>query len=116
MRASLRCALVLLVCALALPACRRRSAPATGAASPPDAAFRIVAPPPGTAGPTLIECRSDACPQLDPGPGRDGGELTIHVEAEPPILNDLVEHDAWSRWILENQVIETLVHQDPWTG
>jgi peptide/nickel transport system substrate-binding protein len=31
-------------------------------------------------------------------------------------LCDLVEHDAWSRWIVENQVAETLLFQDPWSG
>ena len=51
-----------------------------------------------------------------PAPPRDGGELVVHVEAEPAILCDLVEHDAWSRWIVENQVVETLLFQDPWTG
>ncbi|HEY2743530.1 MAG TPA: ABC transporter substrate-binding protein [Polyangia bacterium] len=52
----------------------------------------------------------------DAGPPRDGGELVVHVEAEPAILCDLVEHDAWSRWIVENQVVETLLFQDPWSG
>jgi peptide/nickel transport system substrate-binding protein len=46
----------------------------------------------------------------------DGGELRVHVEAEPATLCDLVEHDVWSRWIMENQVAETLFFQDPWTG
>jgi peptide/nickel transport system substrate-binding protein len=117
MRAPSRCALVLAALALAPAACRRRAttvAPARGTvAAPPDAAFSVVTP---ANGPTLVQCRADGCPQLDAGPARDGGELVIHVEAEPPILCDLVEHDAWSRWILENQVVETLVYQDPWTG
>jgi peptide/nickel transport system substrate-binding protein len=65
---------------------------------------------------TLIECGAGGCPRLDEGQARDGGELVVHVEAEPAILCDLVEHDAWSRWIIENQVVETLVFQDPWTG
>jgi peptide/nickel transport system substrate-binding protein len=77
------------------------------------AATELVAPPNA---PARIDCRADGCPRVDAGPARDGGELVIHVESEPAILCDLVEHDAWSRWILENQVVETLLYQDPWTG
>jgi peptide/nickel transport system substrate-binding protein len=40
----------------------------------------------------------------------------VHVDAEPATLNDLVEHDVWSRWIVENQIAETLLFQDPWSG
>ncbi|HXU70444.1 MAG TPA: ABC transporter substrate-binding protein [Polyangia bacterium] len=68
--------------------------------------------------PELVQCPPTGCP-LDfdeAGPPRDGGELVVHVEAEPAILCDLVEHDAWSRWIVENEVVETLLFQDPWTG
>ena len=57
-----------------------------------------------------------AVPLDGAAPPRDGGELVVHVEAEPAILCDLVEHDAWSRWIVENQVVETLLWQDPWSG
>ncbi len=38
------------------------------------------------------------------------------MEAEPSGLCDLVSHQAWVRWIVENQVMETLVEQDPATG
>ncbi len=40
----------------------------------------------------------------------------MHVEAEPAGLCDLVNHEAWVRWIVENQVMETLVEQSPQTG
>lgn len=66
--------------------------------------------------PTIVQCGASGCPGLDAGPARDGGELVVHVEAEPALLCDLVEHDAWSRWIVENQVVETLIFQDPWSG
>jgi peptide/nickel transport system substrate-binding protein len=78
------------------------------------AAASTVSTPPNAA--TLIACGNGGCPRLDGGPAQEGGELVIHVEAEPALLCDLVEHDAWSRWILENQVVETLLFQDPWTG
>jgi peptide/nickel transport system substrate-binding protein len=71
--------------------------------------------PRAPAGPTVIECPESGC-VLGDGPARDGGELRVHVEAEPAILCDLVEHDVWSRWIVENQVAETLFYQDPFTG
>jgi peptide/nickel transport system substrate-binding protein len=66
-------------------------------------------------GPQLVLCPAAGCP-VDPGPAKDGGELVVHVDAEPAILCDLVEHDAWSRWIVENQIAETLLEQDPGTG
>jgi peptide/nickel transport system substrate-binding protein len=73
-------------------------------------------PPPAAPGPTIINCSASGCPADPPAPARDGGELVIHIEAEPAILCDLVEHDVFSRWILENQVAETLLFQDPWTS
>jgi peptide/nickel transport system substrate-binding protein len=66
--------------------------------------------------PTVVQCPATGCPPDGAAPPRDGGELVVHVEAEPAILCDLVEHDAWSRWIVENQVVETLLWQDPWSG
>ena len=74
------------------------------------------APAPTARAPALVVCGNAGCPPDGAGPPRDGGELVVHVEAEPAILCDLVEHDAWSRWILENQVVETLLYQDPWSG
>ena len=74
------------------------------------------APATSANGPTLVQCPAGGCPLADSGPPRDGGELVVHVEAEPAILCDLVEHDAWSRWIIENQVVETLLFQDPGSG
>lgn len=88
-----------LACLVALAGCKPRSAPA-------------VAPK----APVVVACGDRGCPEDGAGPPRAGGELRIHVEAEPAILCDLVEHDAWSRWIVENQIAETLFFQDPWTG
>jgi peptide/nickel transport system substrate-binding protein len=88
---------LLVVCLLA--GCRRAEEPRAKAA----------------AGPTVIVCPESGCP-LDTGAAHDGGELRVHVEAEPAILCDLVEHDVWSRWIVENQVSETLFYQDPFSG
>jgi peptide/nickel transport system substrate-binding protein len=72
-------------------------------------------PPPAAIGPTVVSCGPTGCPE-NIAPPKDGGELRVHVEAEPGILLDLIEHDVWSRWIMENQVSETLFYQDPWTG
>src|SRR5437867_12316128 len=90
-----------LLATLAVGGCKSRSparAPDGGAVAA-TAAPPIVTTPPNA--PTRVQCRDDGCPALDAGPARDGGELVIHVEAEPAILCDLVEHDAWSRWIVE---------------
>src|SRR5256885_1706393 len=76
-------------------------------------------PAPPAAGPVIVACGPTGCPAA-PAPAavqpRNGGELRVHVEAEPATLCDLVEHDVWSRWIMENQVAETLFFQDPWSG
>src|SRR5262245_35289670 len=72
-------------------------------------------PPPSAAAPVVVRCAASGCP-ADTGTPRPGGELRVHVEAEPAVLCDLIEHDAWSKWILENQIQETLFQQDPWTG
>jgi peptide/nickel transport system substrate-binding protein len=96
-----------LVALLALAAGCKRAPVARGAGgSSPTAATAA----------TVIACTAGGCPLPAEGAPVDGGELVVWVDAEPAILNDLVEHDAWSRWILENQVIETLLAQDPWTG
>jgi peptide/nickel transport system substrate-binding protein len=77
-------------------------------------------PQPGSdlpAGPTVVACGPTGCPrEMAAAPPHLGGELRVHVEAEPATLCDLVEHDVWSRWIMENQVAETLLFQDPWSG
>src|SRR5207248_6949596 len=79
--------------------------------------------PAAASGPTIVECGPTGCPgepsagiQGGTHGGSEGGELRVHVEAEPATLCDLVEHDVWSRWIMENQVAETLFFQDPWSG
>ncbi|HEX6835379.1 MAG TPA: ABC transporter substrate-binding protein, partial [Polyangia bacterium] len=105
---------VVLVCAIVAGGCKRTPPPARsdgGGGGGPGATVVRQAN-----GPTLVHCPATGCPPDDAGPPRDGGELVVHVEAEPAILCDLVEHDAWSRWIVENQVVETLLFQDPWTG
>ncbi len=88
------------VVALAVLGCKTRPA------APVDAA---------AAGPIVVACGEAGCP-TEGGTPKPGGQIVIHVEAEPAILCDLVEHDAWSRWIMENQVSETLLLQDPWSG
>ena len=113
MRPWLRLALVSTV--LLTVGCKRAGAPAHSdggrAGASPVVTVRANAP-------VLVQCPPTGCPADfdEAGPPRDGGELVVHVEAEPAILCDLVEHDAWSRWILENEVVETLLFQDPWTG
>ncbi|HEX8953317.1 MAG TPA: ABC transporter substrate-binding protein, partial [Polyangia bacterium] len=102
-----------LVCAVAAGGCKRPSRPARSDGGGGSGAAAVVVQPNA---PTLVQCPAIGCPSDDAGPPRDGGELVVHVEAEPAILCDLVEHDAWSRWIVENQVVETLLYQDPWTG
>src|SRR5271154_2937551 len=70
-------------------------------------------------GPTVVACTAAGCPATTPGDSaaiKEGGELRGHVEDEPALLCDLIEHDFWSRWLAENQVTETLFFQDPWTG
>jgi peptide/nickel transport system substrate-binding protein len=74
-------------------------------------------PVPVVGGAEVVTCGATGCPSInDDGAAKPGGELRVHVEAEPAILCDLIEHDFWSRWIAENQVTETLFFQDPWTG
>jgi peptide/nickel transport system substrate-binding protein len=61
-----------------------------------------------------------ACRDRPPHAGRysaslvphDGGTLRVHVEAEPPTLNPLVEHDAWTVWIALGAVYDPLVRED----
>lgn len=89
--------------------CKKHAAPPIGDGGAPRLGAR-------TDGPTIVQCPSTGCPLVDQLPAVDGGELVVHVEAEPAILCDLVEHDAWSRWIVENQIAETLLFQDPWSG
>src|SRR5262249_37666969 len=83
--------------ALAMPGCRRAQ------------------PHTAPTGPAVVECPARGCAG-DAGPAKGGRELGVHVDAEPAILGDLVGDDAWSRWILENNVVETLLRQDPATG
>ncbi len=42
--------------------------------------------------------------------------MRVHLETEPGGLCDLVHHEASVRWIVENQLMETLVEQEPATG
>ncbi len=93
----------------ALPAALLVALSAWGCKSPPRAIS-------AAAGPTVVACGAAGCPADLMMTPHDGGELRVHVEAEPAILCDLIEHDYWSRWIAENQVTETLLFQDSWTG
>ena len=72
--------------------------------------------PTGARGPEVVACGAAGCPVEADAAAQPGGELRVHVEAEPAVLCDLLEHDVWSRWIMENQVAETLLFQDPWSG
>jgi peptide/nickel transport system substrate-binding protein len=89
----------------ALPGCKKGT-PARSDGSPAAATGPV----------TVIACGAGGCPVEPAAAAKEGGSIVVHVEAEPAILCDLVEHDAWSRWIIENQVAETLFFQDPWTG
>ena len=51
----------------------------------------------------VIECAPGGCPRDDRAPQR-GGVLRVHADAEPAGLCDLVDHEAWVRNIVENQV------------
>ncbi|MDB4965540.1 MAG: Oligopeptide transporter, periplasmic oligopeptide-binding protein OppA [Myxococcales bacterium] len=93
------------------PACKRVAKPVAA-----DGGAVVVANVTRPDGPTIVQCAPTGCPGDGAAPPRDGGELVVHVEAEPAILCDLVEHDAWSRWIAENEIMETLLYQDPWSG
>lgn len=50
------------------------------------------------------------------GAPREGGTLRLMMEAEPPSLNPLVEHDAWTTWLVLGAICEPLVRQDPASG
>jgi peptide/nickel transport system substrate-binding protein len=68
-------------------------------------------------GPTVIACPDTGCPEeRATTEAREGGELRVYIETEPSTLCDLIEHDVFSRWIIENQLAETLFRQDPHTG
>ena len=66
-------------------------------------------------GPEVIRCAAAGCAVDDRKP-IVGGTLRVHMEAEPTGLCDLVNHESWVRWIVENQVMESLVEQDAVTG
>jgi peptide/nickel transport system substrate-binding protein len=67
-------------------------------------------------------CQRHAPGGVDHRPGaaasgpRDGGTLRVQMEVEPPTLNPLVEHDAWTVWLTLGAIHEPLVRQDPSTG
>jgi peptide/nickel transport system substrate-binding protein len=92
---------LLITVAVAGFGCKPHSAPVAGNAD-------------GGMGATLVSCGA-GCVE-PPGKPKDGGVLRVHIDAEPATLCDLVEHDAWGRWIMENQVQETLIFQEPWSG
>ncbi len=55
----------------------------------------------------LLGCKQEA-PRSAP--------LRLHMEAEPPTLNPLVEHDAWTTWLALDAFYDPLVRQDPATA
>jgi peptide/nickel transport system substrate-binding protein len=60
----------------------------------------------------LLGCRGAA----RPAHGGDGGTLRVQMEVEPPSLNPLVEHDAWTVWLTLGAIYDPLVRQDPTSG
>ncbi len=42
--------------------------------------------------------------------------VRIVMDHEPPTLNPLVEHDAWTTWLTLDAIYEPLLRQDPRTG
>jgi peptide/nickel transport system substrate-binding protein len=111
------CGVAIALVAVAGAGCKRAPAGREGAAAAGTGAAPALGAATAATAATIVTCTPAGCPsEAATGPISDGGELVMWVDAEPAILNDLVEHDAWSRWILENQVIETLLQQDPWNG
>jgi peptide/nickel transport system substrate-binding protein len=54
--------------------------------------------------------------QHRPPPPAARNVLRVQMEAEPPSLNPLIEHDAWTNWICLDAVYEPLVREDPTSG
>lgn len=52
----------------------------------------------------------------DSGGPSGGGTLRVMMEAEPPTLNPLIEHDAWTTWVALGEIYEPLVREDGATG
>lgn len=44
----------------------------------------------------------------------DGGEVTLHLDSEPPSLNNVVDGDFWGSRISVGPIYETLVSTDPY--
>ena len=53
---------------------------------------------------------------LPPGTPRSGGQITIHLEVEPPHLLGLLRQDASIYQIIHHDVVQALVKEDPTTG
>ena len=108
MRLPLRCALACVV--VAAVGCKRRSAPARhsdgGAAEAAVVTTRPNAP-------VIVQCPATGCPADDAGPPRDGGELVVHVEAEPASCATSSSTTPGAAGSLENQIVETLLFQEP---
>jgi len=44
----------------------------------------------------------------------DGGEVTLHLDTEPPSLNNTVDNDGWASRITVGPIYQTLVEVDPY--
>jgi len=61
------------------------------------------------------EEKAESVPDSTKDPVR-GGEISIHLEAEPPHLLGLLRQDASIYRIVQHDVVEALVREDPLTG
>ncbi len=50
---------------------------------------------------------------LTEGEPRQGGELVVQLDAEPPSLNPIVDSDWWANQITQHRIYESLVAPDP---
>jgi peptide/nickel transport system substrate-binding protein len=51
---------------------------------------------------------------LTKGEPSDGGRLVVHMYAEPPSLNTIVDSDWWASQITDHRIYQSLVSNDPY--
>ena len=51
---------------------------------------------------------------LAEGKPRDGGQVVVHMSAEPPSLNTIVDSEWWASQITEHRIYQALVSNDPY--
>jgi peptide/nickel transport system substrate-binding protein len=51
---------------------------------------------------------------LTQGKPREGGRIVVHVFAEPPSLNTIVDSDWWASQITDHRIYQALVSNDPY--